>query len=294
MVGLFLSAYIIALQSIGHNLKNMKRTVFFVSDSTGITAETLGNALLSQFEDIDYYKVTLPFIGSQDEAAEVVQQINDISMNATERPVVFSTLSDPGLYEVIRGSTALVLDLFSVFLGPLGREFKLNPSHGRGLYHGLADRAHYEVRIDAVDFALSHDDGASIHHYERADLILVGVSRSGKTPTSIYLAMQFGIRTANYPLTSDDLDLCRLPEFLEPYLERLYGLTIEPQRLRQVRQTRRPNSPYASLSRCRKEVNVVEQLFKQQRIPFLDTSFISIEEIASRIMRDSGLKRRFF
>ncbi len=272
----------------------MKRTVFFVSDSTGITSETLGNALLSQFEAIEYKKVSIPFIGDRGKAEEVVRQINEVTVSAAERPVVFSTLSNPKLYEIIRGSSALVLDLFSVFLGPLADEFKLGPTHAMGRFHGMADRAHYEVRIDAVDFTLSHDDGASIHHYDQADLILIGVSRTGKTPTSIYLAMQFGIRAANYPLTSDDLDREQLPELLKPHLDRLYGLTIDPQRLRQIRQTRRPDSTYASLSRCRKEVHAVEQLYRQNRISFLDTSHISIEEIASRIMRDSDLKRRFF
>ncbi len=272
----------------------MIRTVFFVSDSTGITAETLGNALLSQFESIDYNKVSRPFIVDQEQAEAVVRQINEVTASAAQRPVVFSTLSNPKLYDVIHNSSALVLDLFSVFLAPLAKEFNLGPTHAMGRYHGMTDEAHYEVRIDAVDFSLAHDDGASIHHYNHADLILVGVSRSGKTPTSIYLAMQFGIRAANYPLISDDLDREQLPEILKPHLKRLYGLTIDPQRLRQIRQTRRPDSSYASLSRCRKEVHAVEQLFKQHRIPFLDTSHISIEEIASRIMRDSGLKRRFF
>ena len=272
----------------------MKRTVFFVSDSTGITAETLGNALLSQFDAIEYNKVSLPFTADLEQAEAVVREINQVTASTTQRPVVFSTLSNPKLYDVIRGSSALVLDLFSVFLGPLEEEFQLGPTHAMGRYHGMTDRAHYEVRIEAVDFTLSHDDGASFHHYDQADLILIGVSRSGKTPTSIYLAMQFGIRAANYPLTSDDLDRERLPEVLMPHLKRLYGLTIDPQRLRQIRQIRRPDSSYASLSRCRKEVHAVEQLFNQKRIPFLDTSHISIEEIASRIMRDSDLKRRFF
>ncbi len=272
----------------------MERTVFFISDSTGITAETLGNALLSQFDIIDYQKVSIPFVSTEDQASEVVQQIDAITANSAERPVVFSTMSNTKLYEIIRGSTALVLDPFSVFLGPLEAEFKLGSTHAMGLSHGMSDRAHYETRIDAVDFTLSHDDGASIHHYNRADLILIGVSRSGKTPTSIYLAMQFGIRAANYPLTSDDLDHEGLPEILVPHLDRLYGLTIDAQRLHQIRQTRRPDSAYATLGRCRKEVNAVEALFKQKSIPFLDTSYISIEEIASRIMRDSGLKRQFF
>ena len=270
----------------------MQRTVFFVSDSTGITAETMGNALIAQFDEIDYQKVTLPFVSDEALAAAAVRSINAAVDEDGVRPVVFCTLTDVSLLETLRKSNALVLDLFSTYLSQLEQEFKQGSTHEKGRFHGLSNRAEYEQRIDAVDFALSHDDGASVQHYDRADLILVGVSRSGKTPTSIYLAMQFGIKTANYPLTSDDLDH-GMPDFLVAHEKRLYGLTIDPQRLRQIRQVRRPDSGYSALAQCRKEVTEVEDMFRKRRISYLDTSHASIEEIASRILLDTGLRRRF-
>lgn len=270
-----------------------KRVVFFVSDSTGITAETLGNALLTQFDDIEYEKRTLPFVSDRGLAEAAVRKIDEASAGM-ERAVVFSTFSNPELHDVICRSNALVMDLFSVFLPGLEAEFQTDSTHATGRYHNLGNQSNYDGRIEAIDFALNHDDGASITHYDRADLILVGVSRSGKTPTCIYLAMQFGLRAANYPLTADDLDREGLPEILEPFLDRLYGLTINPQRLRQIRQIRRPDSRYSSLAQCRKEVGEVEVLFRSRKIAYLDTSHASVEEIASRVILDKGLQRRSF
>jgi regulator of PEP synthase PpsR (kinase-PPPase family) len=163
-----------------------------------------------------------------------------------------------------------------------------------GRFHGLVDRASYDGRIDAMDYALDHDDGGNVSHYRDADVILVGVSRSGKTPTSVYLALQFGIRAANYPMTEEDLDVGHLPEVLAPHRERLFGLTIVPDRLRKIRSERRPNSRYASLSRCRKEVAEAESIFQRERVAYIDTSGSSIEEIASKIIQRTGLKRRSF
>lgn len=271
----------------------MNRSVFFISDSTGITAETLGNALLAQFEGTDFEKVTLPFVSDRGLAEAAVRTI-DAAATAGARAVVFSTISNPALHEVITRSNALVLDLFTAYVPTLESEFQRPSTHATGRFHGLVNRASYEGRIEAIDFALSHDDGASVKHYDMADVILVGVSRSGKTPTSIYLAMQFGIRAANYPLTSDDLDHGRLPDLLEPFTRQLFGLTIDPQRLRQIRQSRRPDSPYASLSRCRKEVSEVEAMFRGQGVPYLDTTNSSVEEIASRVLQDTGLRRRSY
>jgi len=273
-------------------MASMRRSVFFISDSTGITAETLGNALLAQFDDIEFEKVTLPFVSDTGLAQAAVRTIDAAGSGA--RPVVFSTISDTRLAAILSRSNALVLDLFSAFLPRLEEEFQVGSTHAAGRYHGLVNRAHYEGRIEAVDFALSHDDGASVTHYDRAELILVGVSRSGKTPTSIYLAMQFGIRAANYPLTAEDLDQGRLPECLEAHRSKVHGLTIDPQRLRQIRQSRRPDSRYASLAQCRREVAEVEALLRERGIPFLDTTTASVEEIASRLLQETGLRRRSF
>ena len=271
----------------------MQRTVFFVSDSTGITAETMGNAMLAQFDTIEFQKITLPFVSDLPLAQAAVRSINAAHENNGTRAVVFCTITNTALLEVLRKSDAMVLDLFSVFVADLEIEFQQGSTHATGRYHALANRDQYEQRIDAVDFALSHDDGASVQHYDRADVILVGVSRAGKTPTSIYLAMQFGIKAANYPITADDLDHGDLPTVLSEHGSKLYGLTIEPQRLRQIRQVRRPESRYSSLAQCRKEVAEVENLFRQRGVPFLDSSHASIEEIASRILLDTGLKRRY-
>ncbi|MCB1744551.1 MAG: kinase/pyrophosphorylase [Gammaproteobacteria bacterium] len=270
------------------------RTVFFVSDSTGITAETLGNALLAQFEGIQYRAVTLPFINELRHAKEARETIDAAFSEEAERPLVFSTLTNPEALEAVSRSNALVLDLFSVFLRPLETELNRGSTHAMGRFHGMVDRENYEIRIEAMDFALNHDDGVGTHHYEHSDIILVGVSRSGKTPTCVYLAMQFGLRAANYPLTPEDLAHGGLPRVLRGHESRIYGLTIEPERLQQIRQARRPDSSYSSLAQCHREVRVVNEMFRQHHIPVLDTTNMSIEEISSRILRDTGLKRRFY
>ncbi len=275
-------------------MDSMQRKVFFVSDSTGITAETLGNALLAQFDGIEFDTVTLPFVNGVGSAEAAARSIDEAAVAVRCRPVVFTTLSDPELLKVLRGSAGLVLDLFSAFVPELEKEFQVGSTHATGRYHGLVNQVGYEGRLEAVDFALSHDDGASVQHYDRADLILIGVSRSGKTPTCVYLAMQFGIRAANYPLTIDDLERGGLPDVVAPFVDALYGLTIDPQRLRQIRHSRRPDSRYASLAQCRKEVGEVEALYRSRGIRYLDTSHSSVEEIASRILQETGLKRRAF
>jgi len=270
----------------------MKRSVFFVSDSTGITAETLGHALLTQFDSMEYRQVTIPFVADTEKARAAVEEINAAAEQDGYRPIVFITLTHTEVNEIVAQSNALVLDPFSAFLRPLEIEFNRGSTHATGRFHGLVDRASYEVRIDAIDFALNHDDGNGVRHYDDADVILVGVSRSGKTPTSVYLALQFGIRAANYPLTEEDLDSGDLPKALQAHRDRLFGLTIGPERLRQLRSERRPNSRYASLSRCRKEVKEVERIFRREGIRSIDTSSISIEEIASRVLQETGLRRR--
>ncbi|MCP5151234.1 MAG: kinase/pyrophosphorylase [Chromatiales bacterium] len=272
----------------------MPRTVFFVSDGTGITAETLGHALLTQFENLEVNQATIPFVRDVAKAHDAVAQIDAAAQRDGERPVVFSTLTGADTLALISSSRAMVLDLFSVFVEPLEREFNRGSTHAAGRLHGLGDRASYEIRIDAMDFALKHDDGASTRGYDEADIILVGVSRSGKTPTCIYMSMQFGLRAANYPITDEDLARGSLPTSLRPHRDRLFGLTIDPERLQQIRHGRRPNSQYASSAQCRREVADVENLFRRDGIPYIDTSAVSIEEIAISILHRTGLQRRVF
>jgi regulator of PEP synthase PpsR (kinase-PPPase family) len=268
-----------------------RRTVFFVSDQTGVTAETLGHSLMTQFEGLEFRPVTLPFVSSLDKAQEAVRRINRAGAEEGLRPIVFSTLVQDDLREVVVTADALFLDLFSTFVGPLERELDTRSTHRAGRAHGMADLAAYTTRINATNFALANDDGSG-GDYALADVVLVGVSRVGKTPTCLYLALQYGVFAANYPLTEDDLEAGRLPARLEPFRAKLYALTIKPERLQQIRSERRPESRYASQQQVQYELRTAEALFARYALPWLNTTECSIEEIASRILNTSGIERR--
>jgi regulator of PEP synthase PpsR (kinase-PPPase family) len=269
-----------------------RRTVFFVSDQTGVTAETMGHSLLTQFESLDFRQVTLPFIASVDKAEEAVRKINATLATDGARPIVFSTLVKGDLRSIVKGSQGLFLDFFDAFLAPLEAELEVKSSERAGRAHGIADQLVYSARIEATNFALSADDGGVTADYARADVVLVGVSRSGKTPTCIYMAMQYGVFAANYPFTEEDFEGKQLPAMLRPFTAKLFGLTISPQRLQQIRNERRPGSRYASLAQCEYEVRSAEALFSRYAIPQLDTTECSIEEIASRVIDRKGIERR--
>lgn len=268
-----------------------RRAVFFISDRTGISVETLGRGLLSQFDGVEFTQTNLTFVDTEDKARAAVAQIDAVAALG-ERPLIFSTQVRPELRAILMTSRGLYLDFFEAFLGPLETELKQVSSHSIGRSHGLQDPGRYDTRIDAINFALASDDGLGTQNYGDADVILVGVSRSGKTPTCLYLAMQYGVRAANYPITDDDLDHARLPAFLQAYRDRLVGLTISPARLQQIRQERRPNSPYATLSQCQYEVRQLDQLLRRENIRTLDSTHMSIEEIAASLVHDLGLVRR--
>jgi len=268
------------------------RTVFFVSDQTGVTAETMGHSLLTQFGGLAFRQVTLPFISTTEKAEEAVRRINATAVSEGVRPVVFSTLVQEPLREVVRRANGLFLDFFDAFLTPLEAELQMRSSRTEGRAHGIADIGAYTMRINATNFALANDDGGATQDYERADVILVGVSRSGKTPTCLYMALQYGIFAANYPLNDDDFEQNRMPSRLSKYQSKLYGLTIAPERLQQIRNERRPDSKYSSAAQVAYELRCAEALFRQYGIPFIDTTETSIEEIASRIIERTQLERR--
>jgi [pyruvate, water dikinase]-phosphate phosphotransferase / [pyruvate, water dikinase] kinase len=271
-----------------------QRTVFFVSDQTGITAETLGRSLLTQFDGLKFRYVTLPFIDTPDKARDAVRRINLMAEVEGVRPLVFSTFVQNEIREIVRGCNSLLLDFFDAFIGPLERELERASSHTSGRAHGLADDAHYARRIEAVNFTLANDDGVGVQNYARADLILVGVSRSGKTPTCLYLALQYGVFAANFPLTEEHFDSERgeLPSPLQGHAKKLVGLTIDAKRLEHIRANRRPDTRYASPPQISFELREAEALFKRHAIPFLDTTHASIEEIAIRILDSTGLRDR--
>jgi len=270
------------------------RTVFFISDGTGITAETLGHSLLTQFEGIRFRQVRIPFVTTLAQARSCLMQIQEAARRDGTRPIVVTTLVDPNIGRLLREADALFLDFFETFIVPLEDELGSKSSHTIGRSHGQASSQDYINRIEAVNFTLAHDDGASDRNLDKAEVILVGVSRSGKTPTSLYLAMQFGIRAANYPLIPEDFERRKLPEVLYRYRDKLYGLTIAPERLHQIRSERRPDSKYASLANCRFEIEEAQRLMQREGVRWMDSTTKSIEEIAATIMQEVKLDRHVF
>lgn len=261
------------------------RTVFIISDGTGITAETLGHSLLSQFKGIHFRQVRMPFITSLDLVQGCLDRIAEAHQQDGMRPIVVSTLIEQALAQKLRSTDALVLNLFEAFIAPLESELGAKASHAIGQFHGRADSSDYLARMDAINFTLAHDDGVSDSDLDQADVILVGVSRSGKTPTSLYLALQFGLKAANYPLIPEDFERQRMPDILGLYRHKLFGLSIDPERLSRIRQERRPDSRYAAIDNCRWEVDQAQRLMKREGIRWLDSTTKSIEEISATLMQ---------
>ena len=262
------------------------RTVFFISDGTGITAETFGKAILAQFE-LKSRHVRLPFVDTVDKAHQAVRQINHTAELEGRKPIVFTTLVNMEVLQVIHGGCkGMLLDMFGTFVHPLEQELGIKSHHRVGRFSDVTRSKEYLDRIEAINFSLDHDDGQSHRDLEGADVILIGVSRSGKTPTSLYLAMQCGLKVANYPLIPEDFERRQLPPALVPYRAKIFGLTIQPERLSEIRNERRPNSRYASLQNCRHEVSEAEAMMRRAGIRWLSTTTKSIEEIATTILQE--------
>lgn len=262
------------------------RTAFFVSDGTGITAETFADALLKQFE-IRPKRVRLPFVDDADKAHQAVRQINHAAATDGTRPLVFTTVVNMEVMDVLqRHCQGMLIDMFGTFIAPLEQELGMKSNHRVGRFSDVTRSREYHDRIEAINFTLEHDDGQTNANLEQSDVILVGVSRSGKTPTSLYLALQFGLKASNYPLIPEDFERRQLPAALLPHKKKLFGLTIDPVRLSEVRHERRPHSHYASLENCRYEVREAEALMRRAGIRILSTTNKSIEEIATIIRQD--------
>jgi regulator of PEP synthase PpsR (kinase-PPPase family) len=273
------------------NIQNI-RTAFFISDGTAITAETLGRAILSQFASVPFETRVLPYVDNLERAEDAVVQINNAYQRDGLLPLVFDTIVSPEIREKINSAHSCNLDMYEGLIGRVAEETGVEPDGHSGHAHDDVDSETYKERIDAVHFALDNDDGARTRHYHAADIILIGVSRSGKTPTSLYLALQFGIRAANYPLTEEDLSDNQLPKALREHRNKLFGLIIDTDRLVKIRQERRAGSRYASYQQCQQEQRAIQGIYISQGIPSLDVSEMSVEEIATRILQMTGLKRR--
>lgn len=267
------------------------RTIFFISDGTGITVEALGHSLLSHFPALNFTQERVPFVDSLDKAMACQEKIRNARQKDGTRPIVFASLVDPQIVSIVKEADALFLDMLEKFITPLEHELGEASTHTVGRFHGITDSQDYKKRIEAINFALAHDDGVTDVELTKADVILVGVSRSGKTPTSLYLAMQFGVKAANYPLIPEDFERGKLPLPLEPHRGKLFGLSIDPERLRQIRQERRPDSRYASLVNCRQEVDAAQRLMRKEGIRWLDSTTKSIEEISATILQEVRLNK---
>lgn len=270
-------------------IQNNRQTFFFISDGTGITAEVLGHSLLSRFENLAIEQVTLPYINSLEKAQDVANRIN--ALDSSSPIIAMVSIISPEIREVIKGSNALVMDMFEAFLSPLEKLFgrKADAIPGKAFN---AKTTNYLQRIEAMNFALENDDGSNVKKYHEADVIVIGLSRSGKTPTCLYLSMHFGILAANYPITEDDFERGGLPPALIANKDKLFGLIIDPQRLTTIREKRYSSSRYASIQQCEFEFRELQQLYRRYKIPFLNSTFLSVEELSTRIMLEFGIERR--
>lgn len=270
------------------------RDVFYISDGTAITSETLGHAVLGQFS-LQIQQTTLPFVESIERAKQVKNLIDQSNEKYGIQPLVFYSIVVPEIKQIIDQANALFYDVLKVLVEPLERDLvmKAEPKLQRSRSINK-DSSSYHDRIAAIEYTLAHDDGVSLNHLEQADIILLGVSRCGKTPTSLYLAMQFGLRAVNYPFIADDMSALKLPKAIEPYRFKTFGLTIDIERLVAIRNERFADSDYASSEQCLNELQQVEAMFRREAIPYLNTSSLSVEEISTRLLSMSGLKRKMF
>ena len=274
------------------NARKNKQSVFFVSDRTGKTAESIGESLLSQFDGIAFDDRTFAFVTNEEKAQLVAGSIQQEKIRTGKEPLVFSTLVNSELQSIITQTDACVISLFNSFIEPLEESLGTESSHTMGKPHEEYDDKDYKALIDAIDFTMKNDDGIATTHYDKADVILLGVSRTAKTPTCLCLALNFSIKAANYPLTDDDLDPHELPEFLKLHTEKIIGLTTKADQLSKIRQQRRSKSDYASLKKCQKEIKQAEELMGKAGIRLLDATAMSIEEIVVNVVKEKQLLRR--
>ncbi len=267
------------------------RTAYYISDGTAITSEVFGHALLSLFT-IEFEHITVPFVETEEQAQQVVKKISESFQDDGQRPLVFYTIVNTEVRKIISKSVGINYNFLDQFVAPLEIVLGVPSKPEKHRTHSIHEKT-YDIRIEAVNYALANDDGSNLREYDQADIILVGVSRSGKTPTSLYLALQYGIKASNYPFTEEDMgDILRMPPALKRFKDKMFGLTIDPQRLHQIRSERRANSRYASLQQCRMELREVENLYRKEKVPFLNSTRYSIEEISAKILATTGLKRK--
>lgn len=270
----------------------MKQIIFYISDGTGITAETLGHSLITQFEKLEVESITIPYVDTEEKAKLAVERINNAYKKYNTPPLIMATIISDKIRKIISSSQGNLFEFFSIFLQPLSNILKQPYTHLTGRSHGVFDQKNYKARLNAISLSLTCDDGMGLNHYNEVDIILIGPSRAGKTPTCLYLALQFGLKAANYPLIDGDLTKISTPEFIVEQHQKIFGLLIDPSRLRLVRQERAKNSKYSSETQCIWEINKIEKFYKVNNIPYMNVTNLSIEEIATKALEILNISRK--
>lgn len=263
---------------------NPKRIAYFVSDSTGITAEVYGRSLLSQFGDIQFDTLYRPHINTIEKAKRLAAHVNEQAELRDDLPMIFSTMADKQINECLEQTNSHYYELFDQFMPALIEATGLTPVRRSGRVHSIQQPESYDARIDTINYAMTNDDGTHMENYANADVILVGVSRSGKTPTCLYLALHFNLRAANYPITDDDFEKGCLPDVILDHKDKVFALTIDPQRLANIRERRRPLSRYAELKNCHRELALANDFYERYGFRVYDSTTHSIEELTSLIV----------
>ena len=258
--------------------------VFFLSDSTGISAETMGNALLIQFPEMHFERRLIPFIVTAAEARRVVAVL-DAAADGPVTPIAFTTAATDEIRHILHTTRCPMIDFFELHMSRVEEVFGVTAKRHVAKLHGVGDIQRYNSRMAAIEYSIEHDDGQSIRALDRADVVLVAPSRCGKTPTTMYLALQHGLFVANYPLVEEDLDAAELPRPVRALRERCIGILADAKRLSEVRQARRPNSRYASIEQCRYELRQAEAMYHTNRIPVINSTTRSVEEMSTLIIQ---------
>lgn len=258
--------------------------VFFLSDSTGISAETMGNALLIQFPQLRFERRLIPFITTPEEARRVVEVLDEAA-DGPVTPIAFTTAATDEIRQVLNTTRCPMIDFFELHISRVESIFGTPAARVAAQLHGVGDVKRYNARMAAIEYSIEHDDGQSVRAMDKADLVLIAPSRCGKTPTTMYLALQHGLFVANYPLVEEDLQSNDLPAPVKHLRERCIGLIATPARLCEVRQQRRPNSRYASLEKCTDELRQAKAMYAINGIPVIDSTTKSVEEMSTLIIQ---------
>ena len=259
--------------------------IYLISDSTGETLDRVFLAIKAQFKNIEYDVKSYFFTRTENQVSKIMDEAKK-----NDNAIILYTIVDTSLAKFLANKgDEKKIPCFSV-LGNLIMNFSklLNQkaSHVPSGQHALNDE--YYERIEAIQFTMAHDDGNLVEDIDKADLILLGVSRTSKTPTSIYLANK-GYKTLNIPLVNDQ----SIPESLKknPKLSCVVGLTTEPQRLVDIRKNRmnalkeKENTNYTNISKIEKEINESKKTFIKYKWPTIDVTRKSVEETAASIIK---------